>query len=93
MKPRANLPAVLALTLLAGACAHAPDSRQSRHGMTNMGVPVRMAASKEEAMRNYQDTIRAERQRFEREALEAQRLCRIERGPNAPCGRYVRDRR
>lgn len=93
MKPRANLLAILTLALLAGACAHGPDSRQNRRGMTNMGVPVRMASSKEEAVRNYQDTMRAERQRFEREALEAQRLCRLERGPDAPCGRYVRDRR
>jgi hypothetical protein len=52
-----------------------------------------MAASMVEAVRGYQETMKAERQRFEREALEAQRLCRVERGPNAPCGRYVRDRR
>jgi hypothetical protein len=93
MNRRAKLIAITTLTLLVGACAHGQDSRQTRRDMSRMGVPVRMAASKEEAVRGYQETMKAERQRFEREALEAQRLCRVERGPNAPCGRYVRDRR
>lgn len=93
MNRRPKLLAVAALAMLVGACAHGPDSSHARRDMTKMGVPVRAASTREHAVRNYQETMRAERQRFEREALEAQRLCRLERGPNAPCGRYVRDRR
>lgn len=91
MNRRTHLLAITSLTLIVGACSHGPD--HARDGMSRMGVPVRTVSTREDAVRVYQDTMRAERQRFERETLEAQRLCRKERGPDAPCGRYVRDRR